>query len=47
MKIEIKKDINKMDEKDFLREAIREIQEKLKSKGEKITFDITKRKGKH
>lgn len=43
MKVHVKKDINKMDEKEFLKEAIREIQEKLKSKGEKIEFDISKR----
>ena len=42
MKVHIKKDINKMDEKKFLKQAIQEIQEKLKSKGEKIEFDISK-----
>jgi len=47
MKIHIEKDINKMDEKTFLKEAIREIQEKLKAKCEQIEFDISKRKKKH
>jgi len=39
-RIHIEKDISKMSEEQFLREAVKELQEKLKEKGEKFTFDI-------
>ncbi len=43
MRIHVKKNTDKMSEEQFLREAVKEIQEKLKVRGERFTFDIAER----
>lgn len=43
MRIHVEKNPEKMSEEQFLREAIKELQEKLKAKGERFTFDIGER----
>ena len=44
--IKVRKNIEKMTENEFLKEAIRELQEEQKSKGKKFKYDIEEREQK-
>jgi len=43
MRIHVEKSLEKMSEEQFLKEAVKEIQEKLKAKSERFTFDVVER----
>ena len=46
MRIRVGKDPVKMEEQEFLREAVKEIQKQLKQQGAKLKFDVDEREKK-